>query len=422
MLGHGKPPGWPDVVDAVTARRRGLLAPPRSAEQDPDAPDPRGFSQGAIALLAVVGVVGLVLLLRSPSTPVQVIEVPDRGEVVARTLPDGTPVWVVAATDGDVRVVEALTPSTGPIGGIVGWCAAGQRYVDPILGVSFAPDGTRYNGVIPGRLGRADDPRTGLRLLRFEAGGGARAGDPLRIGDAREPSREVRDAPIRGELGNGPPLGCRLPDPDDPETGGGLSGLLHHGGLADDFDATREGWQLVRAYVQVEPDGRTRLCEQRDGGFAPECADVAGARVDLGLREEAPGTVTTRVGTPLAVRVENGTIVGVAVLPTSAWIGSSLRRTETEQLTLIGWDEVERRVLVRPSPDRSVPPCVSPAPPRLSGGNDEAFVVYLSEGADVFGSDQFFGAFSTDSARVALEVDVVIDRVTCRALAVREAG
>ncbi|CAN5325028.1 hypothetical protein BH23ACT9_BH23ACT9_07710 [soil metagenome] len=381
-------------------------------------------------LVALVAVVWLLAGGRAGQA-VEVLDVPPEDHVEARLLTDGTPVWVTS--DGvAVTVLEALTPSRGVVGGITGWCALGGRFVDPHLGVSFGPDGARYAGIVPGRMHRDQDLRVGLTPRPVLLTDDVHPGAPLRVLSAAAPADGAIRPPLGSVRGLGPPAACRLPlDRErrlDATVGTGLSG---HGHLASRLDPGRGGWQIADGWIEVQPDGSTRWCE---GPMAPPpddtadfCDDRRGVPVHLPLGEGEAGGVVTAIGAPLAVRVTNGAVTDVAVLPSSSWHGSSLSGTRRHVLTLTGIDVDGGRLVVRHQRDL---PCIGPAPRGLGSpvGSDVVYVgpdPVLRVGgdgiADLAGAAERTG-LADPTGRPdpgdLRDVEVVVDDVTCRALSV----
>ncbi len=374
-------------------------------------------------LLAQGGLLGVVRVGR-----VQVVAIPPQDHVEPQLLDDGTPVWV-RTTGEDLVVLDALTPGAGPVGSTVGWCGTGDRWVDPHLGLTFAPDGARYSGIVPGRLQGQGGPE-GLVQRPATPAGTARAGDPAQVGDPTPGPAATVDPPLGGERGHGPPPECRLAqrrldpvaDPDGPDTAA-LTGLADHALWTSPLDRDREGWQVADGWLQLGPGAAARWCAgPPTARTASACADDADVDVALGLDPADVGPVVTVIGGPLLVRLDGGRIVAAAVLPSSTWAGSSLGGTRTVGLALLGRDRTGSRLLVRPTEaDR----CLSPAP-LMAGAPEGTQAVYIDadtevrlartttlEGLTGLGMD-------APEAVEGIAVDVVLDTVTCRALAIRE--
>lgn len=373
------------------------------------------------ALVLVVILVAVGWLLRDgDDAPVVVVQVPSPGEVLDEQLDDGTPVWVSQDQDGQVAVLEALTPSTGPIGGMVGWCEDGQRFVDPHMGLTFGPNGSRYNGLVPGRAS-PHAPTVGLTPRTIQVAGQAQPGDPVLVAQPVPPSTDKVDPPLRGELAHGPPASCRRPER---RIGGtdtaSLTGLRDHARRRQPLDISVPGWQIGDGWLQFGPSGNAQWCEgslTNRGNSTCTGGDV----IDVTVRvpTDAAASITTVIGDPLAVQVdEEGRIVKAAVLPTSTWAGSSLQPSATYRLDYLAPDVGSSRLLVHSADGKR---CVSAAPAIL-GMSPDTSVIYI----DVDTRLDIRGATTVDDLRrvgvpaTGLAVDVVVDGITCRALAVRD--
>lgn len=372
----------------------------------------------AVAAVILIGVGWLVF--GGDDAPVVVVQVPAPGQVVVDQLLDGTPVWVSQTEDGQVTVLEALTPPAGPIRGMVGWCAQGQRFVDPHMGLTFGPEGSRYNGFVPGRAAR-NDQAVGLTPRTIQIAGEAEPGDPVLVAEPIEPSIETVDPPLRGELAHGPPAACRRPDRrvggTDPAS---LTGLTDHSRRRRPLGTGTWGWQIADGWLQFQPSGNARWCE---GALTDRvdtaCVDGSAVEVTLTVPPDAAASIVTVIGDPLAVRVDaEGRVVEAAVLPTSTWAGSSLQPSATYRLDYLAPDAGSSRLLVRSAEPRR---CVSAAPAIL-GVSPDTSVVYI----DIDTRLNVRGATTVDALRSlgvpadGLAVDVVVDGITCRALAVRD--
>ncbi|MGI9015630.1 MAG: hypothetical protein ACR2HR_00750 [Euzebya sp.] len=377
---------------------------------------------GVTVALLVIG-----WMVRSTdSTAVVVVEAPPQDHVVPRLLTDGTPVWISTSPLGDVQILEAFAPGGGPIGGLVGWCESGLRFVDPQLGLTFGPDGRRYGGFVPGRLNPRTNVPVGLTPRRTQVEGRFRAGAPIRVLQAEDPWLGTQDPPLMGELAHGPPEACRLADRqgDLPETPALPPGLTDHAFLATDIDATTDGWQVARGWLQIHPDAGISWCpgplRDRSATACDGDGDGIGVPVDLDLAVDELGAVVTNIGDPLAVRLSDGQIVQAAVLPSSTWAGSSLQGSRTVRLQLLGPDPTGNRVLVTAA---TGVPCVSPAP-QMTGAPEGTRVVYIDTDTrmDVRGTSEVEDLAELNPPADGFAVDVVLDAITCRALAIRDPG
>lgn len=351
---------------------------------------------------------------------VVVLEAPAVGVVEPVLLAGGPPAWAWTSGAGTVEVVEALTPATGPIGGVVGWCADGARFVDAHLGVSFAADGSRYVGHTRGRV-PADATATGLARYGVEVarGDGSRP-DLVRILD-RSPGRTGAVAPPTGTgAALGTPQGCRLPDRRlDGRDPSSLIGVRDHADLAGPLDAGVDGWQIADGWVRIGPDGGARWCTGSVDRDRP-CPAVDGVTVDLGVSPDEAGGAITGVGDPLAVRLHAGRVVAAAVLPSSTWVGSSLRGATAHRVRLLGMDPTGSRLLVARMQDADGggdgDNCISPAPSMSPAPAGTAAVYVDLDTRFAVGE----AATADELARIgeapAVVVDVTVDAVTCRAL------
>ena len=118
----------------------------------------RGRTIGLV-LLAGIGVTALVVLTRTggfaSGVPVDVLALPDVGEIRAEMLSDGTPVYVVHDLDGTVIIVEALSPldRDAPMG----WCAASRTVEDLRHGGKWDAQGRYVSGPAPSDLARYEN-------------------------------------------------------------------------------------------------------------------------------------------------------------------------------------------------------------------------------------------------------------------------
>lgn len=102
------------------------------------------------------------------------LAIPPRGSASPRSLPDGSPIWVVHQDDGKVRVLSALSTHT-PYGVsvLVGWCPATKGFEDPMYESSWKQDGSKSGGPAPSDLAHfkvlsrdAHDVTVGTREIR----------------------------------------------------------------------------------------------------------------------------------------------------------------------------------------------------------------------------------------------------------------
>lgn len=382
--------------------------------------DRRRRAAVAVGFVGVVVAGGWLVGAGSPGR-VSVVEVPPADHVVPDQLEDGTPVWITR--DGDrITVLEAVTPVDSPISGLVGWCGPGVRFHDPHTGLSFGPDGERYSGVVPARAAPGGEVR-GLTSHSVQVGGDADVGDPVAVGDPVPAPVGTVDPPRRGELVHGPPRSCRAPDrrvgaTPNPEA---LAGLADHSSLAQPLDPGRDGWQIAEGWLRIEADGGAGWCEGAltARGDTP-CTPRPDVDVAIPVPPESAAAVTTVVGDPLAVEVDGGRIVAAAALPTSTWAGSSLQPAMTYRLAYLASDATNSRLLVHgPEPRR----CVSSAPAVL-GVSPDTSVVYIDVDTrvDVRSVSTVAGLRGLAVPTGGLGVEVVVDGVTCRTLAVRDPG
>ncbi|HUG86467.1 MAG TPA: hypothetical protein VMM13_18010 [Euzebya sp.] len=360
-------------------------------------------------------VIAVLVVAMAGRTDVVVILAPTGDEPEALLLDDGTPAWA-SSRNGEVVLLAALTPTDGVIGGLVGWCADGRRFLDPHLGMSFTSDGGRYVGGVPGRLPPAN--RVG-GLARFQVEVYDQAGhrDLVRVHEVSAHVAEAVRPGLSGEMSHGPPVTCRLPDRRlvgrDPSS---LDAMADHAHLAGPLDLGRLGWHIADGWMRIGPDGETRWCQ----GRVDRDASCDAVPSDLALQPSAStAPVVTGLGDPLAVRVADGRIVGVAVLPSSTWVGSSLRGTRSHHVRQLGRDPSGSRLVLVGGVDE---PCAGPAP-AMSQAPAGAQVIYidLDTVVDLPWAASPAALPLIGEAPVA-EVVIAIDAVTCRALSITDVG
>ena len=100
---------------------------------------------------------------------------------------------------------------------------------------------------------------------------------------------------------------------------------LDHTAFLTTLDPHRDGWQVVEGHVLVQPDGRAIWCRDTATGAPPGCRPDTSVVVDLGVDERDTGGISTMLDGPMAVRLDGGAIVQVAVLYGARWRGGPLR-------------------------------------------------------------------------------------------------
>lgn len=98
-------------------------------------------------------VVAVVAVVAQIGQPDRVLELPDRGEVAAEYLTDGTPVFVVHDDDGTVHVVEAVSTHhpDGARNALI-YCRSSGWFEELQHGEKFARDGVWLTGPAPADL------------------------------------------------------------------------------------------------------------------------------------------------------------------------------------------------------------------------------------------------------------------------------
>lgn len=388
--------------------------------------------------VAVLAVLVLGRLAFAVDAPTDVLELPEEGMVRAAQLDDGTPVFLVHGEDDSVHVVEAFTRRTGsPIGGLVGWCPLAEQFVDPHHGPLYDPRGQRYEVSVPGRVPTSElvveDPRPDHDLVRrtFERlEGRGDNPDPLLVGEALSEEELARN-PLPRLSGNrslGPPESCRTSrKPLDPGTGTQTvlprNRILDHSFQATTIRLPRDRWQIADGYVMVDAQARTTWCRVAPEGSPPSCPDEGPVPLDLGLSPEDLGGGWAVIGGPVAARVSDGVVVEIAVLPRSAWRGSSLRGGHTYRARLLDID-VRRNAIVLDGLEGTEPGRCLGTESAPSGSEDEVAVQFVDADTlfDVDGQTDPLVLADLPRERLQVQVEVVADLVTCRALSVTQVG
>lgn len=392
-------------------------------------------------LLLTAAVAGLLVVARAATPPPlgDVLEIPRRGDVRPRLLADGTPVFASHLADGTVLVIEAAVPALdSPVGELAGWCPRTLQLIAPHHGAVFDARGRRYPIGIRGRGGPGslvvpgDEPALDLVTRQVEhLPGREDPDDPVRVG-ARESVLASRGAPRPDPLRDRrarPPRWCRAeplahvplnePDPVPAERR-----MRHHGTFAGPLApaVSRDGWHLVDAVVERSPDGDVRLCAPPDSDLAagppPGCA---ASLVPVTALTAAPVTgLPTWLAGPLRLRVSGGHVTGVQVTPGTVWRGAGFAGTETHRGRFAGFRLGDGRLVVLPPPGDELlfqggEPCYDPAV--LWQG----IPVDVDALVDVAGVEDPAGLATLPRGEDSPAVEVVVDRSTCRAMAVRAA-
>jgi hypothetical protein len=231
-------------------------------------------------------VVGLVLLgswlaLGGDDRPLLPLPPPD--EPVAATLADGTPVWVMRRAEGDVTVVEALSPRYDlGVRELVGWCPGSRQFFDTLHASRWAEDGSWASG-----------PATrGLATYEAEVRGGGVA-----VGDTRVEPEDRDGVDARG--GDGRQCGSR---------DGADAGVFHEGAWArpsdESLDAAASAGDVILRGTLFAAPGRPLLFCADEGwsGAADACpsgaveTDAEHDLVGRGLRLDATFLADRRDG------------------------------------------------------------------------------------------------------------------------------
>ena len=380
-------------------------------------------------VVVVVLLAGRFLFVADTAT--DVMQLPDAGLVRAALLDDGTPVYLSHLADDTVHVVEAFTPeASGPIGGLVGWCPAAEQFVDPHHGSLYDPRGQRYSVSVPGRVPPDElyDPDTqpagDLVRREFERlEGRGDAEDPVLVGGAVSAEELARQElpDLSGERSTGPPASCRVPDnPLVPREANGImtrNRLLDHAFLATTLSLPRDRWQITDGWVLIQPDGHVSWCRVEPTGQEPVCPDPAPVPLAVEVTPEQTGGSWTVIGGPLAARVADGTVVELAVLPRTVWRGSSLQGT-LRYTGRLGPLLPERGQLQVELDAEAPATCVGSV--ELDGEEVATQFADADTRWDVAGITDPLTLAGTEF-EVAPEVEVLVDRGTCRALQVRDA-
>ncbi|MGI9015631.1 MAG: hypothetical protein ACR2HR_00755 [Euzebya sp.] len=394
---------------------------------------------GAVVVVLVLVVVAARSADRATVT--DVLSIPDFGTIRADRLANGTPVFVVSSPavepDGEpiLDVIQAFdTEIDTPITGLVGWCADAGMFVDAHLGPLYDVRGRRLPSSIQGReLSQTifEEPHTAVDdLIHREVQpiqGRTQPDDPFEVGQVQQlQAWQVQDRPLLQPLT--PPNSCRLPpDPAvaDPDAAPVFRRLIDHSFLAGPIDPDASGWQVTDGWLIIDVDGRATWCDaEPTRETQPRCpqprSDVS---VGFTIDRQDVGGIPAILGGPLAVRLEDGVVARAAVMADSTWRGSSLRGTERYVGNYVSLDAVRGTANVRGVQGGGTELCLGAFPGLLT---NQAVASAISIGAETL--FQIGGV--SDPARLAaqsptrpdVEVQVVIDRATCRALLITDAG
>ncbi|CAN5324980.1 hypothetical protein BH23ACT9_BH23ACT9_07700 [soil metagenome] len=390
--------------------------------------------------LVVLALVVVAAQTADRATVTDVLSIPDFPTVRPERLENGTPVFVVhAAGDrpGDPAVIDVIqaftTEVTGPVTGLVGWCAASRQFVAAHHGALYDRRGRRMPATL---RGRSASPAEGVNALADlihrqsqPVDGRTEPEDPILVGGVeRLRPWQVQDRP--GLAPTVPPARCRLQD--DPvvgtDAGDSFHRLVDHSFLAGPLDPAVDGWQMTEGWLLITPDGRGTWCEAAPlPGPPATCSQPrADVRIGFAVDPQDVGGVAVVIGGPLAARLQGGVVQRVAVTIRSTWIGSSLQGTERYQGAFATLDADRGMVVVRSAEG---------TPVRSEAGTCRAAFpsVWTPEGValgiQVSGGTTFQVDGTTDPADLAAlptyiddgpPVEVVVDAVTCRALAVTD--
>ncbi len=394
--------------------------------------DPRPRWRRALRpAVVVVVVLALGRVLFVADTASDVMQLPDAGLVRAALLDDGTPVFLSHLPDDSVHVVEAFTPeAVGPIGGFVGWCPAAEQFVDPHHGSLYDQRGQRQTVSVPGRvptgelLDPTSDPSGDLVRRAFERlAGRGDAEDPILVQQAESEEVLAREPlpSLAGEASTGPPASCRVPaNPVIPRESNGIitrNRLLDHAFLATTLSLPRDRWQITDGWVLIEADGTMEWCRVEPTGHTPTCSDPGPVPLAVEVTPDQTGGSWAIIGGPIAARVADGVVVELAVLPRSTWRGSSLQGTVSWSGRMRSLDARNGQMVLEPIGDLP-DTCVREG--RDAEGTAVA-VQYLDADTrvDVEGTLDTVELAERDLEE-APEVDLLVDRATCRALRVTD--
>ncbi|WP_370327962.1 hypothetical protein [Euzebya sp.] len=404
-------------------------------------PGPTRRHRLGLVLVVVAVLVGVVGLARSTgrATATDVLAIPAFETVRADRLANGTPVFVVHGPtpeggEGPVLdVIQAFTPEVeGPITELVAWCAASQQFVAAHHGPLYDSRGRRLPSSTAGRDpgAAAFAERTAVDDLVHRqvevVEGRTDPEDPIVVG-AVQPLRpwQVEDRPYLQAATPSP--SCRLTaDPPGGRTGDEpFRRVVDHSFLAGPVDPEAAGWQITDGWLLIASDGSVTWCDEAPAaGLTPSCPSPReDVEVGFGFEPADVGGVATAIGGPLAVRFANGAVARAAVLADSSWHGSSLRGTERHRGRLVtSWTAEDPRIGLADLaalPGGGAAGCRAAFP---TGGDPARTAVPVTgqTAVDVGGVDDL--AALDDLAGRGAPVEVVVDAVTCTALAVVDPG
>lgn len=306
------------------------------AVDDPPEAAPRPRARVVIAVLVVLVLVAVAARGTDGAAVEEVLSIPPAGTVRPDVLGNGTPVFVVHTVPLEggepvVDVIQAFTPEVeGPITELVGWCAPSQQFVAAHHGPLYDYRGRRTPSATVGRLPFevVSQDLTALDDLIHRTSqvidGRVAEDEPVRIGGVQQlqPWQDAARPVLRGTV---PPDACRLGAED--------GRVVDHGFLRGRLTADRGGWQVADGWLVVAPDGSASWCDEEPvvGGAGP-AASCGAPRDDVAIGfafdPADVGSTPVVIGGPLAARLSGGVVQRVAVLPSSAWRGSSLQGVE----------------------------------------------------------------------------------------------
>ena len=207
----------------------------------------------------------------------------------------------------------------------------------------------------------------------------------------------------------------------------GVSRTVDHSFLAAPLDRGARGWQITDGWIVVDADGAVQWCDRDPTEGCEEDEESAPVRAAFDFAPADVGNGETRIGGPLAVRLnEAGELARVAVMADSRWVGSSLRGTEIVEGTLVASATTARPTIALAGvPADAAAGCVAAAPRvtvpgRGEGDRDTAIAVDVDGDTvlDVRGASDAPGFAALDLFNDPPSVTVEIDAVTCQALSV----